>query len=291
MLKEFPKISIITPSFNDASFLEKTILSVIDQEYPNLEYIVIDGGSTDGSVDIIKRYEGRIGYWVSEPDKGQYDALQKGFSRSTGEIMGWINSDDMHHPGSLFTIAQIFSDHQQVNWLQGVPNMIDESGRIVYALTAGEIDRYFFYGRNYIHSHRFIQQESTFWRRILWEKAGNRISTEYKYAGDFDLWIRFFQFEKLYNFHALLGSFRYSRSGQASFENYQEYIRETLAILEKYPLNKKEKRQMQYLDMFHTIEKNFHKLGSGLKNRLGLKETSVVNDRLNFDYRTQEFKM
>lgn len=97
----YPKISIVTPSFNQSEFLELTIRSVLDQGYPNLEYIVIDGGSTDGSVDIIKKYADKISYWVSEKDGGQYDAINKGFARSSGEIMGWINSSDLYYHGHL----------------------------------------------------------------------------------------------------------------------------------------------------------------------------------------------
>ena len=100
-----PKITIVTPNFNQAGFLEETILSVIGQNYPDLEYIIVDGGSTDGSIDIIKKYEKQLAYWVTEPDKGLYHALQKGFERSTGEVMGWINSDDKLHPGSLSVIG------------------------------------------------------------------------------------------------------------------------------------------------------------------------------------------
>ena len=104
MNKKYLKISIITPNYNGGKYLEATIKSIISQNYPNLEYIIIDGGSTDNSIDIIKKYEKHINYWTSEPDNGLYDALSKGLSISTGKIMGWLNSDDLLHPKSLFTI-------------------------------------------------------------------------------------------------------------------------------------------------------------------------------------------
>jgi len=119
-MTNFPKISIVTVNYNLSHFLEETIKSVIDQQYPNLEYIIIDGGSTDDSVDIIKKYEKFISFWISEKDEGIYDALQKGFSKSSGEIMGWLNSDDLYHPKLLFVVGEIFSRFNQINWLTGV---------------------------------------------------------------------------------------------------------------------------------------------------------------------------
>src|SRR5712664_2616221 len=111
-----PRISIVTPSFNQASYLEAALKSVLDQNYPNLEYIVVDGGSTDGSVEIIQRYADRLTYWVSQPDRGQMDALNKGFRRTTGEIMAWLNSDDMLCSWALQTVGHIFQDLPAVQW-------------------------------------------------------------------------------------------------------------------------------------------------------------------------------
>src|SRR5688500_12214725 len=94
----YPRITIVTPNYNYGHFLEKAIVSVLDQQYPNLEYIIIDGGSTDNSIEIIRKYEKHLAYWISEPDKGMYDAINKGFSRATGEVMAWLNSDDTYFP-------------------------------------------------------------------------------------------------------------------------------------------------------------------------------------------------
>jgi glycosyltransferase involved in cell wall biosynthesis len=227
----YPKISIITPNYNGAQFLEETILSVIGQNYPNLEYIIADGGSTDGSVEIIKKYETKLKCWISEPDKGLYYALQKGFDKSTGEIMGWINSDDKLIGNSLFILSDIFNQNKSINWLQGYPTVIDEKSRIVFHRPHA-FKREYFLCKSY-KSGSFIQQESTFWRRSLWVKAGTKISTEYKYAGDFELWIRFFNYDRLYITTAIIGSFRVRTAGQISQVYYKEYLAECNEITDK----------------------------------------------------------
>jgi len=288
---EYPKISIVTPSYNDARFLGATIRSVLDQGYPNLEYIVIDGGSTDGSVEIIKEFTDRLSYWISEKDKGMYYAIQKGFERTTGEIMGWINSDDMLHPGSLFTIGQIFGDFSQINWLQGFPNTVDVNGRIVYLSPPDEVDKLFFYERKHDRSYKYIQQESTYWRRPLWEKAGSHVTTAYKHAGDFDLWIRFFQFERLYNVNAFIGSFRLSSGGQASTDHYKDYVAETFKILEAFPLTRQELRALKYRRLFEKLEHWLFAIKWRTKKLFGAEHTSVYNRRIIFENKTQKFRM
>ncbi len=284
----YPKISIVTPSFNDVKYIELTILSVVNQGYPNLEYIIIDGGSDDGSVDIIKKYESKITYWVTEKDKGMYHALRKGFAMATGEIMGWINSDDQYQSGCLFTIAQIFSDFENIHWIQGTPTVIDESGRMFTDSHRFEVDKFFFYNREHARTHKFIQQESTFWRRSLWMKAGQNISIDYKYAGDFELWIRFFQFEKIFHIDAILGSFRRTRSGQASQEHYKEYLEETFAILKALPLTSKEKVQLAYLRILEKMATYFEKSYLFLKKKF--RPLTLVKNTLYFDPREQKLK-
>ncbi len=217
----YPKISIVTPNFNGDKYLEETIQSVLSQNYPNLEYIIIDGGSTDNSVAIIKKYENQLKYWISEPDKGLYDAVQKGFDQSTGEIMAWINSDDLYHIKSLFSIAEIFKMNE-VNWLQGNPSFFDEQGRIVSVGGLKKWSKLDFYLGNY----KWIQQESVFWRRTLWEKAGGQMDVKMKYAGDLELWLRFFRHEKLYVTTSLLGGFRLRSEGQLSLDFLDDYIKE-----------------------------------------------------------------
>lgn len=227
---KYPRISIITPNFNGKKYLEETLLSVIGQNYPNLEYIVIDGGSTDGSLEIINKYVNHLSHFESRKDKGLYHALQKGFEKSTGEIMGWINSDDILLYKSLFSIAEIFSLSSEINWLQGYPTVIDDLGRIVYHRPQ-VWSKLFFYLKKY-RNGSFIQQESTFWRRSLWERAGSYISNKYKYAGDFELWIRFYHYERQCLTDSMLGSFRIRKEGQLSRSYYRQYLEECDRIIE-----------------------------------------------------------
>ena len=126
-----PKVSIITPSFNQGQFLEASIRSVLEQDYPNLEYIVVDGGSKDDSVEVIKKYQDRLAWWVSEKDKGHADALNKGFSHATGEILAWLNSDDIYFPGAVSEAISILQRHPEVGMVYGDADLIDDSGETV----------------------------------------------------------------------------------------------------------------------------------------------------------------
>ena len=129
--KKYPKITVVTPNYNQGAYIEETINSVLNQNYPNLEYIIMDGGSTDGSLEIIKKYENELTYWVSEKDAGMYDALNKGFSKSSGDIMCWINSDDLLMPNALQNMNELFTDLPAVEWIQGMNCAIDLKGNII----------------------------------------------------------------------------------------------------------------------------------------------------------------
>ncbi|MFZ4730203.1 MAG: glycosyltransferase family 2 protein [Pseudanabaena sp.] len=234
MSKQFPLISIVTPSYNQANFLEATIQSVISQNYPNLEYIIIDGGSTDGSIEIIKKFQEYLHFWCSEPDKGQYDAINKGFTHATGEIMAWINSDDMYCPWAFRTVASIMSELPQVEWLTTLqPGGWDWNS---FCSGFGSISGYSkeaFLDVCYLPSNQkfigWIQQESTFWRRSLWQKADSYIRTDLNLAGDFDLWARFYRHEELYGTNSPLGGFRSQINQKTQF--IDRYICEAMNSL------------------------------------------------------------
>jgi glycosyltransferase involved in cell wall biosynthesis len=233
-----PQISIVTPSLNQAPFLEETITSVLDQNYPRLEYIVIDGGSMDGSVDIIRKYAHRFAYWASEPDCGQYDAINKGLGHATGEIMAWINSDDKYVPWAFAVVGEIFATHPEVEWLTSLyPLLWDSSGRAVACHSHEGYNREgYFRGENLPgqawFADEWIQQESTFWRRSLWERAGS-LDLNYSLAGDFELWARFFKLADLYGISTPIAGYRL-HSGQKTATMTAEYTREARRALAQH---------------------------------------------------------
>ncbi len=180
-----PKISIVTPSYNQGKYLEKTIRSVIEQGYPNLEYIIIDGGSTDESVEIIKRYEKHLAYWVSEPDRGQSHAVNKGFERATGEIFGWLNSDDWYHPGALKAVAETFVANPEAGAVVGGGDFVDEAGNVIVRTVPEKVTL----DNLYSWFDSYFWQPSCFFTRHVWEAAG-RLDESLHLSMDYDLWLR-----------------------------------------------------------------------------------------------------
>ena len=265
MESSLPKISIVTPSFNQGQFLEATIKSIVTQEYPNLEYIIIDGGSTDGSVEIIEKYERFIHFWCSEPDNGHYDAINKGFAHATGDIMAWLNSDDMYFPWALKTVASIMTELPEIEWLTTCERgKWDWHGFCVQIFPINGYSREAFLAGEYLPattetSKGCIQQESTFWRRSLWEKIGGKIPLTFPLAADFDLWSHFYDHAELYATTSPLGGFRCQseqRSGQID-----QYIAEAAQSLDNMRRRSKWKpsSMRRYLQQckFHRMP-NFH---------------------------------
>lgn len=183
--KIYPKITIVTPSFNQGAYLEETIRSVLLQGYPNFEYIIIDGGSNDDSVQIIKKYESSLSYWVSEPDRGQSHAINKGMERATGDILAYLNSDDIYEPGALNTVVKHL-DPQQAQWCWGDGRIIDaNSGYVSQLPTICPED----WIQLMAHTHCGMQP-SAFWTRKLWDECGP-FDSEMFFSFDWDLFSRF----------------------------------------------------------------------------------------------------
>jgi len=236
---KLPSIVVATPSFNQAPFLEATIRSVIDQNYPSLEYVVMDGASTDGSVEILERYSSRLTAWRSEPDDGQFHAVGKCLALGRGEIMGWINSDDVYVADALEVVGEVFTRFPQIEWLTTLyPLHLDERGRIIRAdQVRGFSKEGFMAGEHLPEPGAFalghIQQESTFWRRSLWERIDGRIDPEFPIAGDVVLWAQFCQHAELVGLAAPLAAFRI-HGAQRIARAEREYHRQGVQALIKY---------------------------------------------------------
>jgi len=225
-MKRQPKICIVTPSYNQADYLEQTIQSVLDQDCDALEYVVIDGGSSDGSVDIIRKYDRQLSCWVSEPDHGHADGLNKGFSRTSAGIMGWINSSDVYYPWTLKTVVQIFDALPHVQWISGMPTHISDFA-IPRKVGVDVRNRYDFLAGHY----NWLQQESIFWRRDLWNETGGRLNGRLNYACDFDLWLRFFRVTSLSYVNTILAGFRTHKNqrGSIAIDSYRAEARDAFA--------------------------------------------------------------
>ncbi len=208
----WPKVSIVTPSYNQADFIEETIRSMLLQGYPNLEYIIIDGNSSDGSVDIIRKYEPWLSYWVSEPDRGQTHAVNKGFARGTGEILAWLNSDDTYEPGAIAAVAQRMSSDPSVDVLYGNVKITDEIGT-----TLTEVRSVPFHPRAFLYETvHIVAQSAVFWRRQLQLNVGN-VNENLHYSMDRELLIRFMENGAKFSFlRQVLGTYRCHRQAKTS---------------------------------------------------------------------------
>ncbi|MBI4874643.1 MAG: glycosyltransferase [Acidobacteria bacterium] len=182
---QLPKITVVTASYNQARFIGETLESVWRSGYPNLEHIVVDGGSSDGSVCIIRSYADRLSWWVSEPDGGHTQGLIKGFSRATGDILCWLNSDDLFEPWTLREVGHFFLAHPEVRAAYGDATWIDPEGRRVRPKKEHSFNRFI-----WTYAHNFIPQPSTFWRRDLYLEVGG-LNPDFELAMDADLWSRF----------------------------------------------------------------------------------------------------
>jgi glycosyltransferase involved in cell wall biosynthesis len=206
MSERLPLVSIVTPSFNQVDYLEAAIRSVLAQDYPRLEYIVIDGGSADGSHEILRRYSDSLAHWSSEPDSGQTEAINKGFARAHGEILAWLNSDDVYRPGAVREAVEFLSRHPEVGMVYGDADYVDETGATVGRFPARPTSPAGL-RRGYVH----IPQQASFFRASLWKVAGP-LDPSFYFAMDYDLWVRI----------SALSPFRYHPRLWASFRLHPE---------------------------------------------------------------------
>ncbi len=237
-MTKHPKVSVITPSYNQAQFIRMTIDSVLSQNYPNLEYIVMDGGSTDGTVEILRSYGKRI-KWVSKKDKGQSDAINRGLKMATGEIVSYLNSDDLYQKECLLEVSNFFQKNPQYYFLSGKCDVIDEKGN--------SIDNFITLYKNFFLKHlskkdvlsilNYISQPATFWRKEVISKIGF-FDTKLNYAMDYDYWLRMIKIYKLGFIDRYLASYRIHRNSKsgANFsgllaEGYQVSKNQTGVIL------------------------------------------------------------
>lgn len=201
-MKSKPLVSIVTPSFNQAKFLERTIKSVFAQTYPNIEYIIMDGGSSDGSQKIIKKYNHKIACVVSKKDQGQTDALNKGFSLAKGEIFAWLNADDTYLPHAVSRAVEVLRMNPDVGMVYGGAHYIDENDQIIGSFPAAQTD-YSRLRRGYVH----IPQQSAFFRANLWKLVAP-LDPTFFFAMDYDLWVRMAKISQLKYIPEIWANFR-----------------------------------------------------------------------------------
>ncbi len=197
-----PLVTVVTPSFNQAPYLEATIQSVLAQTYPQVEYIVMDGGSTDGSLAIIQKYADRLAFWASAPDRGQTDAINQGFARANGQILAWLNSDDTYLPNAVAEAVAFLEAHPEVGLVYGDTNFIDASGQVIGRFNARQT--------SYARLRRggvYIPQQSAFWRADLWRQVGP-LDPSFYFAMDYDLWVRLARVSEIYYHPRLWANFR-----------------------------------------------------------------------------------
>lgn len=233
-ISNLPSITIVTPSLNQGSFIEETIVSILSQQYPKLEYIIADGGSTDNTLDVLNKYSGQV-QWYSKKDKGQTDAINNGMHMATGEIVAYLNADDILLPGSLLLAAGIFAQQKNVQWLTGQCRIIDENGKDIRPIIS-LYKNLLLYSRSYrgLLVTNYISQPATFWRRSLIDTCG-LLDESLHYVMDYEYWLRLWKITPPFILHKDLAGFRIqSKSKTTSAGHLEEYIKEEQQIIARH---------------------------------------------------------
>jgi len=256
-MKKLPKISIVTPSYNQGKFLEQTIKSVLNQDYPNLEYIIMDGGSTDNSVDIIKKYEDQITFWESKPDNGQADAIYRGFELASGDIISWINSDDFYLDGALNAVGGYFSEYPSIEWLAGNAIIVDEVSHELLKCYTTSIT----FDRLYYKEALFVQPSVFYSRKAFFESGG--FERDLKFCMDYDLFLNLSLRSNPLLVSEFLSAFRYHPKTKTSTIHdvaikESNYIKNT-----KYGQYKKSGVYQRYRWFKRYIGTGYHRLKTG----------------------------
>ena len=274
----WPKISIITPSYNQGQYIEETILSVLNQNYPNLEYIIIDGGSIDNTVEIIKKYEGGITYWISEKDNGQAHAINKGFTKATGEILTWLNSDDYYCSNALYNMAHTFLSEPNYAFYQGHVNIIDDNGNFKYTMYSKA-----FNNKNNFLDEVCMPQPASFFTRNCFEQFGP-LDEQLTYTMDMDFWLKIHASRgHFYESNAILTNFRTHENTKSAKGNIY-FIDE---LFRKYTLkNFTEKEKKSLTENF--IKKTQNELSILLVKQGSLKQSLFYKNLLKLFF-TQPF--
>jgi len=268
-MMSLPKITVVTPSYNQGAFLEQTILSVLGQVYDNLEYIVIDGGSTDCSPEIIQRYASRLAYWVSEKDRGQSDALNKGLSRATGDILCWLNSDDFLLPGALHEVARQF--REPVDLIYGNCLSFSDKG------TRSIVNRPPEHDRNLLSLVDYIVQPSSFWRRSLWAKTG-LLNEELHYAFDWEWYLRADRLGVVRKADFIFSAYRFHDAHKSSHGG-QKRAQEIVAVAKSHGGEDAARHYefaLEHVELLKKYERIAHRIkGRGISSHLKLARLAI----------------
>jgi glycosyltransferase involved in cell wall biosynthesis len=259
-LKMFPKISIVTPSFNQGDYIERTMKSVLEQNYPNIEYIVQDGGSKDNTIEILSKFDSRLSYWESAKDKGQTHAINLGFARTTGDIMAYLNSDDILLPNALPYVVKYFEEHPEVDAVYGHRILIDkmdrEVGRWILPAHANKVMQWVDY----------VPQETLFWRRRIWDKIDGKLDENFQFAMDWDLLLRFQEAgAKIVRLPRFLAAFRVhdeQKSSSVITEMGFHEMQQLRIRCHKRPVEQQEiRKNIKYYLIKHIILQKLFRLG------------------------------